>query len=304
MTTTTKPTRIQDQIERPKWLPTDHWPYALRRYQHHRPHGEALDIHFTDEGSGPTLVFVHAGMWSFIWRDLIAELRDDFRCITLDFPGAGLSEGSRHDVSLADFPAVVSNLLDHCRVEEAVMVVHDLGGVVGVLAAADRPHRITGLVAVNSFAWRPEVRALKIMLRIMGSRTAIGVMGTLRLLPRMTRTKFGVGRNYERWDRRAFFGPYRRRSRSRNFHRAMRSASRSGELFEEAEHALASTLSHLAVLTAFGENNDQFGFADRWKQLFPSARSWTVEGGNHFPMCDEPETFAHQIRRWYAAEVE
>ena len=79
------------------------WPFRLRRFVYDRPDSESIGLHYSDEGSGPALVLVHAGMWSFIWRDTIAALRDDFRCITLDFPGAGLSDGGRDDVDLTTF---------------------------------------------------------------------------------------------------------------------------------------------------------------------------------------------------------
>ena len=121
---------------------------------------------------------------------------------------------------------MINALLDHLGVERATFVVHDLGGVVGVAAATERPERFAGLAATNSFAWPPEGRALRAMLAIVGSRTATATLGTARLVPRLTRGKAGVGLHYDKADRRAFFGPYRRRSASRNFHRAMRSARR------------------------------------------------------------------------------
>jgi haloalkane dehalogenase len=49
-------------------------------------------IHDVDEGSGPTLLLVHAGpAWSFVYRDVILRLRERFRCVALDLPGSGLS---------------------------------------------------------------------------------------------------------------------------------------------------------------------------------------------------------------------
>jgi len=33
-------------------------------------------------------------MWAFVWRDLIVELRDEFRCVAIDFPGHGLSQAA------------------------------------------------------------------------------------------------------------------------------------------------------------------------------------------------------------------
>ena len=72
---------------RPAWLPHDQFPFTSRFID-----VDGHTVHYVDEGAGPTLLFVHAGpAWSFIFRCLIDELRDDFRCVTLDFPGSGLS---------------------------------------------------------------------------------------------------------------------------------------------------------------------------------------------------------------------
>jgi pimeloyl-ACP methyl ester carboxylesterase len=301
--TDSRPPDMADEIDRPDWLPIEQWPFQLRRFTHQPTDGNTLQVHYTDEGAGPTLVLVHAGMWSFIWRDTILRLRDGFRCITLDFPGAGLSDGNRHTIDIATYPDIVNSLLDHLGIEQATFVVHDLGGVVGIIAGTDRPERLAGLVATNSFAWPPGGRALRTMLAIVGSRTATATLGTLRLIPRLTRGKAGVGLHYGRADRHAFFGPYRRPAASRNFHRAMRSARRSHDLFATAEQRLVSSFSELPVLTVFGEKNDPFGFADRWHSMFPHAHSWTVPAGNHFPMCDDPDGYADRLREWHETEV-
>lgn len=303
MTTTHATINSNAAIKRPGWLPPERWPFALERYEHRTSDHEPRGIHYTDEGDGPVLVFVHAGMWSFIWRDVIFELRSEFRCIALDFPGAGLSEGKPGEVDLETFPSIVNGLLDHLGIELATFVVHDLGGAVGVAAAGRRPDRVDGLVATNSFAWPADSTALKVMLAIMGSRLATGLLGTFRLIPRASKSKSGVGRHYDKHDRDAFFGPYRSRQRSRNFHRAMRSARRSTGLFADAEAALRSDLAHLPVFTVFGENNDPFGFADRWQTLFPDATGWTVPDGNHFPMCDDPTGYAERLRVWHRTDV-
>lgn len=298
-------TAASTDLARPGWLPEAQWPFAIRRYHHRgpsengKPGSAALAIHYTDEGQGPTLVFVHAGMWSFIWRDIIASLRHDFRCITLDFPGTGLSGGTANDVDIASYPAILNGLLDHLDVDDATVVVHDLGGAVGVVAAGERPNRVAGLVATNSFAWPPATRALRMMLGFMGSGPTVATLGTVGLIPRLTSTRFGVGRHFGRADRKSFLGPYRSRFYRRNFHRTMGSAADSTEVFQRAEAALTGPLSALPVLTVFGENNDQFGFADTWQTHFPNAERWTIPGGNHFPMCDVPRDYASRLRDWH-----
>jgi haloalkane dehalogenase len=52
-------------------------------------------VHYVDEGSGPTLLFLHGNpTWSFVYRDVIESLRDEFRCVAVDYPGFRLSSAA------------------------------------------------------------------------------------------------------------------------------------------------------------------------------------------------------------------
>lgn len=42
--------------------------------------------HYVDEGDGPTLLMLHGNpTWSFLYRDMIAALRSQFRYVALDY---------------------------------------------------------------------------------------------------------------------------------------------------------------------------------------------------------------------------
>ena len=71
-------------IDRPAWLSTSAWPWPTYALKH-----DAGQIAITDIGQGPPLLFVHVGSWSFVWRDVLAHLQNDFRCIAWMLPGAG-----------------------------------------------------------------------------------------------------------------------------------------------------------------------------------------------------------------------
>lgn len=73
----------------PAWLPPGEWPLPSRLL-----HAGDDTIHYIDVGKGPTILFVEAGIWSFIWRDVINQLRATFRCVALDFRGIGPSRDS------------------------------------------------------------------------------------------------------------------------------------------------------------------------------------------------------------------
>jgi len=141
------------QDERPARLPL-----ATRRI---RTVGRA--IRYVDEGEGPPLLFVHVGTGSFRWRDVIDRLRDRFRCVAVDVPGAptaltaeGLEASSR----------VLEAFVRRLGLRDLTLVMCGLGGPVALRTAASLHERIRALVVTESFGWppsgeRPEVaRAL------------------------------------------------------------------------------------------------------------------------------------------------
>jgi pimeloyl-ACP methyl ester carboxylesterase len=146
-------------IQRPVWLPAEQWPFPTAALI--TPVGR---IAFTDTGSGPTLLFVHVGSWSFIWRDLLLELSRHYRCITIDAPGSGLSAQPDSPVSLRGAASAVTSVIEALDLRAITMIFHDVGGPVGLAAAAEHPERIAGLVALNAIGWRPSGIALRGML--------------------------------------------------------------------------------------------------------------------------------------------
>ena len=285
-------------IDRPDWLGDEVYPFPIRRLD--LPSGS---VAYTDVGEGPALLFVHAGMWSFIFRDVIDLLRNDFRTITLDFPGYGVAPEPDAELDLAAMSVLLGELVDAIGLDEVTLVVHDLGGSVGMGWAAAHPDRVRGLVLANAFAWRPDGKALRGMLRTMSS-TPITWFGTAtNLIPKMTSTRAGVGRHLDPESRQAFLGPFRDRRRRRRFHRLMRSPLASTDHLLQIEEASATTLADQPVLTIFGERNDPFGFQDRIAATFSNHEGLVIDKGNHFPMMDDPALFAETLRDWWHREI-
>jgi haloalkane dehalogenase len=120
---------------RPHWLPRSVFPFQLRFASI-----DGTRIHYVDEGSGPALLLVSAGQWSFMFRDVIVRLRGQFRCLTLDFPGCGLSpDVPGHDHSVRAHAQILEGFIDALDLQDITMAVHDADGPLGFLAAARRP---------------------------------------------------------------------------------------------------------------------------------------------------------------------
>ncbi len=288
-------------VERPAWLGPDTYPFTPRRLD--------LDgdtVAYVDEGTGPVLLFVHLGLWSYVFRDVIVRLRSDFRCITLDPPGFGLSPtpGDGEALGYDELSELLGRFVDALGLEHITLVAHDLGGPASVAMAGPRADRIAGLVVVNTFLWEPDRRALRTMFRLMGSRTLTALGAATNLIPRLSSGRVGVGRQLDAASRAAFLGPYRERDRRRRFHTTMRSAFEHPEVTRRAERVATTVLRRTPVLTVFGERNDPFGFQARHASVFDDHEGLVIPGGNHFPMADDPERFADAVRDWHHRKVD
>jgi haloalkane dehalogenase len=285
-------------LARPTWLPESVWPFQTSTIEI-----EGSKIAVTDVGQGPVLLFVHTGFWSFIWRDVILRLAQDFRCICFDAPGTGQSDRlPTGRISLDKASRALTAIIRALNLQDVTLVVHDLGGPSGIAGAARVPDRIRGLCAVNAFAWKPSGPAFRGMLAFMGSTAIREFSAWTGILTRITSSAFGVGRHLDASSREAFYAGAGRQG-VRAFHSYLRDARKSHAIYEQLDRALTGPFRLLPVLTIFGERNDPLGFQPRWKQLFPDARQVVVAKGNHFPMCDDPDLVAASIRELHRDRV-
>ncbi|MBV8181447.1 MAG: alpha/beta fold hydrolase [Mycobacterium sp.] len=284
-------------IQRPAWLPTQRWPFPLTALA--TPAGQ---IAVTDVGSGPALLFVHVGSWSFIWRDLLVQLSPRYRCVAFDAPGSGLSSHPKAPVSLHEAADAVSAIIDALDLHDVTVIMHDVGGPAGIAAAAQHPERICGLVAINALGWSPSGAALRGMLAVMGSAPARTSGGLLGWAARLSASAFGAGKHWSHADRAVFLAGMDRAAR-RNTHRYINALRQEKDFLRHVEAALQGPLASRPLLTVFGSRNDPFGFGRRWQQLFPDAEQHIIPGGNHYPMGDDPTAVAEWIHHWHTKNI-
>jgi pimeloyl-ACP methyl ester carboxylesterase len=112
-------------------------------------------VHYVDVGSGDTLLFLHGNpAWSFQWRDLIRELRGNFRCVALDYPGFGLSSASyAFGFTPREQSQVLERFVDWLGLRDVTLVMQDWGGPIGLGLAERRPELVRRVVMGNTWAW-------------------------------------------------------------------------------------------------------------------------------------------------------
>jgi pimeloyl-ACP methyl ester carboxylesterase len=112
-------------------------------------------IHYVDEGTGETLLLLHGNpAWSFLYRKIISGLKDEFRCVALDYPGYGMSTApAGYRFTPREHSAILERFVDRLELRYLTMMVQDWGGPVGLGLAGRRPELLRRLIIGNTFAW-------------------------------------------------------------------------------------------------------------------------------------------------------
>jgi pimeloyl-ACP methyl ester carboxylesterase len=106
-----------------------------------------------EQGDGPPVVLMHGvPVSSFLYRSVIGELADrGLRAIAFDLPGLGLAERpDGFDYTWSGLGAWVGAAIDALGIERCHLVVHDIGGPIGLEWAVRHPDRVLSLTALNT----------------------------------------------------------------------------------------------------------------------------------------------------------
>jgi len=115
---------------------------------------DGLRIHTLVAGAeeSPPLVLLHGyPASSQLWRHCIPPLAGRFRVYAPDLPGYGRSDKPLDvDYDLDFFVRFLLEFYDALRLEQAGLVAHDVGGMVGLGFAARHPERVTKFVVMDT----------------------------------------------------------------------------------------------------------------------------------------------------------
>jgi haloalkane dehalogenase len=123
-------------------------------FEPHYAEVDGLRMHYVDEGSGQPVVLFHGEpSWSYLYRKMVGPIvASGRRAIAPDLVGFGRSDKPvDHDwYSYDRHYAYVSSVLDGLDLSDAVVVVQDWGGPIGLRWAVDHPDRVAALVILNT----------------------------------------------------------------------------------------------------------------------------------------------------------
>ena len=107
------------------------------------------DLSYLDIGTGPVALFVHGiGTNAYLWRNVIAGLTGQRRCIAVDLPAHGHSPAAA-DPSLSGLASALAGLCDALGLDRVDLVANDTGGAIAQILAARHPERLATLTLTN-----------------------------------------------------------------------------------------------------------------------------------------------------------
>lgn len=286
--------------ERPDWVDD-----ALLPFDSHFVEVDDCVVHHLDEGprDAPVLLMLHGNpTWSFLYRDMVADLSTDYRCIAPDHPGMGLSSARRgYAFGPEEHARVLAGLVEALDLSEVTLVMQDWGGPIGMAAAATAPQRYAGLVLGNTWFWPlPHVRA-KAFSWLMG-----GPVGTLahrhlnafveQLIPRMHMLRPPGRAEMAMWR-----GPYpTAASREPTHVFPERIVGARPFLAQTLYDAMATGLVDLPALLLWAPRDPAFGrdVLRRHTDILGDHTTVWLEGAGHYWQDDAPDQACRAIRDW------
>jgi pimeloyl-ACP methyl ester carboxylesterase len=288
-------------------------PKHLYPFDRHWLEIDDLRLHYLDEGKGDTVVAVHGNpTWSFYYRDLVRDLRDEYRVIAPDHMGCGLSDKPGDDAyeytlnrRIGDF----SRLMDDLGLDDINLVVHDWGGMIGLGWAARNPERIKRLVILNTAAFHlPRSKSFPWQLWMvrdtpLGPLMVRGFNGFARGATHMACTRKKLSKEV----RDAYCAPYDSwADRIATLRFVQDIPLRPGESGYDIVSDTAARLEVFRdrpVLVCWGDKDFVFDhhFLAEWQRIFPEADVHSFPDCGHYILEDASEEIIPLIRSFLAS---
>jgi 3-oxoadipate enol-lactonase len=149
-----------------------------RKLKNHECSSSSNLLHFTEYGSGPTLLLIHGLMITGeMFEPAIAHLSANHRLIIPDLRGHGRSRGLPPPYTSVQLAADLAYLLEHLNIVSAAVLGYSQGGTIAQQLALDYPKRCNQLILACTYAYnmgtfreRFEGKLLPLFIRLLGMK--------------------------------------------------------------------------------------------------------------------------------------
>jgi len=108
-------------------------------------------MHYVDEGDGDPILFLHGSPTSsYLWRNIIPFVTDDYRAIAVDLIGMGKSDKPDLDYTYQDHKRYVDAFIEALDLSDVTLVIHDWGSVLGFHYAMEHEDNVVGIAFMEA----------------------------------------------------------------------------------------------------------------------------------------------------------
>jgi haloalkane dehalogenase len=260
---------------------------------------EGARIHYVDEGVGEAILLLHGNpAWSFLYRKIIAGLKDEFRCLALDYPGYGMSSApADYRFTPREHSALLERFVDRLALTELTLMVQDWGGPVGLGLAGRRPELLRRLIIGNTFAWplNSEFR-VRMFSALMGGPIGRTLNRRFMLVPRVFFAR-GLAQDTPREVLDLYFAPWRDPARRVPAAIGPKQLIAAADYLTEVEANLPKIADRRALIV-WGTKDFAFRERERkrFEAIFPNHRTILFDNASHFLQEDVGERIAEAFK--------
>lgn len=248
--------------------------------------------------------------WSFYYRNLIPFFSKKYRVIAPDHIGCGLSDKPQHyPYTLATHIKNLTALIDHLKLRNITMIVHDWGGPIGMGYAMNHPQNVKRWIIFNTACFLAPGLAMPWRIRL----CHYPLIGSLAI---RTFNLFSLGalsmavahrERFTRDIREGYLAPYRSpqdRIAQLRFVQDIpwNPKAPSTLILQEMTSKLPLFKNH-PMLIIWGEKDFCFtvDFLKKWESYFPNALINTIPDAGHYVVEDAWERMIPWIDDFLAA---
>ena len=269
---------------------------------------EKLSYHYLDEGLGnePLLMLHGNPTWSFYFRDLILGLKNSYRCVVPDHIGMGKSEKPQHyPYTLSQHIDNLDKLVDHLKLNNITLVVHDWGGAIGMGFAVRYPELIKRLVIFNTAAFLSRKIPLSLRLCRLPGFGSFAIRGFNAFARCAIQWACKKQERMTEEVRAGYLEPYdnfANRVATLRFVQdiPMSPDSPSYSVVQYIEENLKLFQNH-PVKIIWGAHDFVFNdhFLNRWKEVFPQSEVHRIEDAGHYVVEDAHEIILPMLKEFF-----
>lgn len=266
---------------------------------------DGVRVHLRDEGprDAPAVVLVHGFAASLhAWEPWSQRLSGDYRVVSLDLPGHGLTRAPEgYAASLDGNVAVVDQVASRLGLGPFVLAGNSMGGAVAWNYALAHPRKLRGLVLVDAAGWPSTERreggpaVFKLLANPLG-RTVLRNLDPAPLAARGLRQAYGDARLVTP----ALVDRYVELARAPG-HRQILTSQRSGPARPVTEATFAAISTPTLVMTGEKDELIPADHARGFARAIPGAKLVVYPEGGHVPMEQLPDRSAADLRAFLAS---